>query len=302
MNFRDLIKEICIEEKIDYKLISKDWIMVLTKNKVSKCISGYRFPLNNHSIGSVIDDKYAFFDLCKHLKLPIIQHKILFNPNTELGNNTFKLLEETFQEYDHNIVLKPNIGTEGNNVYHITNKQDLKKTVNKLFEHNFSISICPFYKIDNEYRVIVLNKKVKLIFEKNKPVVIGNGKNTIKELLLKLNPHYFKNIIFDERFNRVLKDKEIYEYDWRFNLSKGATAKLIDDMNLYNKLSNIALDVCNKIGAEFLSVDIIKCENNFYLMEANSGVCINKVCNFIDSDLKLVKEIYREAIILMFEK
>ena len=73
-------------------------------------------------------------------------------------------------------------------------------------------------------------------------------------------------------------------------------------MNLYNKLSNIALDVCNKIGAEFLSVDIIKCENNFYLMEANSGVCINKVCNFIDSDLKLVKEIYREAIILMFEK
>lgn len=48
MNFRKLIEEICKEENIKYNLISKDWIMVLTKNGITRCISGYRFPLNDH--------------------------------------------------------------------------------------------------------------------------------------------------------------------------------------------------------------------------------------------------------------
>lgn len=301
MEYRKLIEQICSEENIKFDLISKDWVMALTKDNTTKCISGYRFPLNDHALGSIIDDKYALYDLCKIKCLPIIEHNILFNPNSKLGNNTFELIKKYFEEYNKDVVLKPNTGTEGTDVYHITDYANLITVANKLFESNFSISICPFYKIDNEYRVVVLNNKVKLIFEKNKPIVIGNGKNTIKELLIELNPYYFKEKDLSNEDNIILDNGEIYEYDWRFNLSKGATAKLVSDNLLYEKLSNIALDICNKINAKFISVDIIKCNNSFYLIEANSGVCINKVCNFIDKDLKIVKEIYREAILEMFK-
>ena len=302
MDFKKLIKEICNEENIDYKLISKDWVMMLSKNNITKCISGYRFPLNDHALGSIIDDKYAFYDLCKDLDLPIIDHQIFFNPKTLNGKKTFSLLEKYFKENKNNIVIKPNNGTEGNNVFHITKKEELLDKVKELFKNNYSISACPFYKINSEYRVVVLNKKVKLIFEKQKPIVIGNGKNTIKELLMILNPYYFKNIKLTNEYNRILKNEEVFEYDWRFNLSKGATANFVNDKKLYEKLSKIAVDVCNKINGNFLSIDIIKTENHFYLIEANSGVCINKVCNFIDKDLKLTKEIYKEAIISMFQK
>ena len=302
MEFRKLIEEICQEENIDYKLISKEWVMILTKNDVTKCISGYRFSLNDHALGSVIDDKYAFYDLCKIKKLPIIEHQILFNPNSKLGNNTTNLIDKYFIDYNKNVVIKPNMGTEGTDVYHITNREELHKVVTKLFETNFSISICPFYQIDNEYRVVVLNNKVKLIFEKSKPVVVGNGINTVKELLVELNPYYFNNLKLDNSYNEILNKNEIFEYDWRFNLSKGAIAKLVKDEILYKKLSEFALNVCHKINGKFLSIDIIKCNDNFYLMEANSGVCINKVCNFIDKDLKITKEIYREAILQMFKQ
>jgi len=301
MEYRKLIEEICNEEMIDYKLISEDWVMVLTKNNITKCISGYRFPLNDHALGSVIDDKYAFYDLCKLKKIPIIEHNILFNPNSKLGNNTNDLLKKYFVEYQENVVVKPNLGTEGTNVYHITNYSDLLKITNELFKNNFSISICPFYKIDNEYRVVVLNDKIKLIFEKSKPVVIGDGKSSIKELLINLNPYYFTKINFSNEYNKILKNGEQYEYDWRFNLNKGATAELVENNDLYQKLSDIALNATKTINAKFVSVDIIKCQNKFYLIEMNSGVCINKVCNFIDKDLKMVKEIYREAILEMFK-
>lgn len=301
MEYRKLIEEICNEEMIDYKLISEGWVMVLTKNNITKCISGYRFPLNDHALGSVIDDKYAFYDLCKLKKLPIIEHNILFNPNSKLGSNTNDLLKKYFTEYHDNVVIKPNLGTEGTNVYHITNYSDLLKITNELFKNNFSISICPFYKIDNEYRVVVLNDKIKLIFEKSKPVVIGDGKSSIKELLINLNPYYFTKINFSKEYDIILKNGEQYEYDWRFNLSKGATAELVENNDLYQKLSDIALNATKTINAKFVSVDIIKCQNKFYLIEMNSGVCINKVCDFIDKDLKMVKEIYREAILEMFK-
>ena len=301
MEYRKLIEEICNEENIDYKLISENWVMILTKNNITKCISGYRFPLNDHALGSVIDDKYAFYDLCKLKDLPIIEHNILFNPNSKIGNNTMNLLKKYFIKYNKDVVIKPNLGTEGTDVYHITDYDNLVEITNELFKNNFSISICPFYKIDNEYRVVVLNNKVKLIFEKSKPVVIGDGNSSIKDLLIKLNPYYFTKINFNKDYDRVLLNNEKYEYDWRFNLSKGATAKLVENKDLYQKLSDIALNVTNTINAIFVSVDIIKCQNNYYLIEMNSGVCINKVTNFIDKDLKLTKEIYREAILEMFK-
>lgn len=168
MNFKDLIKEICIEENIKYNLISKDWIMALTKNNITKCIFGYRFSLNDHVSGSIVDDKYALYDLCKLLNLPIIDHKLLFNPNSKLGSNTFDLIEEYFKEYNENVVIKPNNGSEGIGVYHISDREELFKNVIELFKSNFSISICPFYEIDKEFRVIVLDDNVELIFEKIK--------------------------------------------------------------------------------------------------------------------------------------
>lgn len=301
MNFPNLIKDICLEENIELKMISKNWVAALTKNGVTRCISGYRFPLNNHAIGSILDDKYALYDLCKLKNIPIIEHSILFNPSSKLGADTPKLIEDYFNKYQGDVVIKPNNGTEGHDVYHLKNIQTLKEKCNELFQNNFSISICPFYQIDSEYRVVVLDGEVRLIFEKIRPTVIGDGKKTIKDLLLELNYEYFKKKTFDNDYNQVLKKDERYTYDWRFNLSRGATARLVTDEDLVNKLTKMALEITKTLGVGFVSVDIIKCNYGYLLMEINSGVCINKVTNFIDKDLKITKRIYKDAIKKMFD-
>ena len=52
----------------------------------------------------------------------------------------------------HNkIVLKSNTGTCGRGVYKIEDVNQINETLDKLFKNNFSISMCPFYDIEDEY-------------------------------------------------------------------------------------------------------------------------------------------------------
>lgn len=301
MQYRKMIKIICEEEKIDFKLLSEDWIIALTKNNITKYITGYKFPLNEHSLGNIIDDKFGLYELCVLHNIKSIPHQILFRFNSKRGLNTKKLAIKYFNLYNKNVILKPNNGSLGNGVYHITNVNDLEPILNKLFLNNYSISICPFFYIESEYRVIVLNGKVKLTYEKIKPIIVGDGIHSIKELLIKFNPYYFRNKLNALEYNRILKNNERFEHDFRFNLNKGAIAKNVENPVLNKKISDFALNVTNKIGANFVSVDIVRCNNELYLLEVNSGVCINKVCNFIDKDYKIAKSIYKEAILKMFE-
>ena len=299
MKFNEIIKEICKEEDIKVEIMSNNYLIKLTKNNVTKFIWGCKFPLNDHSIGSIIDDKYALYEICKNNNISVIEHKIIWNPSNKLGENTSKLLKEYFFKYNENVVLKPNNGSKGIDVNHLTNLNDLINISNKLFSKYFSLSICPYYDIKNEYRVVILDNEVKLVYEKDKLVVKGDGKDSVKNLLIKGNPIYFQNKNLT-KYDYVLNDGKIFEYDWRFNLSRGATAKLISDKELEDKITSLALDVTKILGARFVSVDIINSNGKLLVMEVNSGVCIDKVCNFIDKDLKQVKEIYRSAIKKMF--
>ncbi|MBR6948672.1 MAG: hypothetical protein IKH54_00625 [Bacilli bacterium] len=299
-----VIKEICEEEKIEFKLLSRDWIIRLKKDNKERFISGYKFDLNSHALGEILDDKYGLYEVLREDNIPIIDHNILYskdnNNDFAIGYNDINKVKEFFYNNNQSIVIKPNKGTCGNGVYHITNINDIEPLVQKLHKDNYSISYCPYYDIEKEYRIIVLNNQIKLIYQKNKPVVIGDGIKTIKELLLDFNYNYFKNIEFDNTYNRVLEKDEIFEYNWKFNLSTGATAQILNNKEVEENLKRIVEQVLSKLEIKFASIDIIKTNDNKYLvMEINSGVMMKNIYYLLDK--KIVKDIYKEAIKTLFE-
>ena len=297
--YKEIIEELCNELNIKYTYLSKKWIIRLEKNNIIKYLVGNKFDLNGHAIGILMDDKYAFYDTLKSLNIPVCLHHIFYRKNDSsthaIGCNTYESIYEYFYKYNENIVVKINKGLMGKDVYHIKDKEELTKILDKIFIENKSISICPYYDIKNEYRVIILNNEIKLLFKKEKPIVIGNGVNTIKELLIEFNKNYFENI---ELPDTVLKQDEIYEYDWHFNLSRGSKASTKIDKELLEKISNLALEVTKKVGIKFASIDIIETKDKELLvLEANSGVTINKATNFIENGREIAKSIYKEALI-----
>lgn len=304
-SFFKIVKEICKELNIKYHLLSKNWVIMLEYKNKTRFLSGYKFDLNKHALGLILDDKYAMYDVLNYKNIPVIKHDIVYkDSNNNLYAKDSKGLEyakKLFYKYQENIVLKINNGTCGRDIYHVKNLDDLTSKYNKLTMKHSAISICPFYDIINEYRAILINGQIKLLYKKIKPRVVGDSKKTIKKLLQEFNPEYFKDYN-EENKNIILKQGEVFEYDWKFNLSRGSLSSLdilesdkIEIINIIDKINEF-------LDLKFVSVDIIKTvENKFYVMEINSGVMMENFINQHENGEKIAKEIYKEAILEMFK-
>lgn len=293
--FNELIKKICADLEIKITSLSDEWLKVLEKNHQIHYIQGYKFDLNNHGIGNIMDDKGLFFDLLRYKNIPIIEHNVIFKDYDK------KDVLNYFNNHNREIIVKGNIGTCGNEVFKVDNENDLFKVIDNLFLKEFSVSLCPYYDIINEYRVIILNGEARIIYGKIRPLIIGDGKSTIKELAINFND-YYQNYDFKDNF--VLEKGMKYLLNYQFNLSKGAKMFLEIDSNLKEKLINLALLVTNTLDITFASVDIIyTTDNKLLVMEANSGVMMDNFIRFNKEKGYLdAYNLYKDAIKLMFKR
>ena len=293
--FNELIKKIGEELGIKVTLLSDNWLTILEKDNEIHYIQGYKFDLNNHGIGNIMDDKGLFFDLLRYKNIPIIEHNVIFKDYDK------KDVLNYFNNHNREIIVKGNIGTCGNEVFKVDNENDLFKVIDNLFLKEFSVSLCPYYDIINEYRVIILNGEARIIYGKIRPLIIGDGKSTIKELAINFND-YYQNYDFKDNF--VLEKGMKYLLNYQFNLSKGAKMFLEIDSNLKEKLINLALLVTNTLDITFASVDIIyTTDNKLLVMEANSGVMMDNFIRFNKEKGYLdAYNLYKDAIKLMFKR
>lgn len=308
-NLQRIIKQIALENDLSYEVLSCDLVIKLTKGNKIRYINGYKFGLNSHSLGLILDDKYATYELLNSLGISVCKHHILFRPNNHnsyaKNYNSFDYCYDLFLKYNKNVILKVNNGTCGDGVYHITTKKELKKIYNHLLKYNFSISLCPYYDIKNEYRVILLNNEIKIMYGKINPVVIGNGKDKLIDLLKDFNINYFgykTNLKKNINYNKVLKKDEKFIYDFKYNLSKGSIITEDIDKETKSIISKMAKDVSKKINLGFGSIDIIKTnDDKYYVLEINSGVMIENYIKLTSDGFKKTKKVYEEAVLEMFK-
>lgn len=308
-NLQRIIKQIALENDLSYEVLSCDLVIKLTKGNKIRYINGYKFGLNSHSLGLILDDKYATYELLNSLGISVCKHHILFRPtnhNSYAKNyNSFDYCYDLFLKYNKNVILKVNNGTCGDGVYHITTKKELKKIYNHLLKYNFSISLCPYYDIKNEYRVILLNNEIKIMYGKINPVVIGNGKDKLIDLLKDFNINYFgykTNLKKNINYNKALKKDEKFIYDFKYNLSKGSIITEDIDKETKSIISKMAKDVGKKINLGFGSIDIIKTnDDKYYVLEINSGVMIENYIKLTSDGFKKAKKVYEEAVLEMFK-
>ncbi len=301
-----LFKDISNELGIKCTMLSKDWIFMLERNGVTRFFAGYKSALNDHAVGMVIDDKYALYDVLKEKNLPVSEYNIVYGERvTEdyaKGCNNFLYVKDYFYKNNSDVVLKPNDGTCGRDVYRVRDVNQLEELYNRLTNKYFSINMGPFYHIKNEYRFIVLDGKVRIAYKKNKPVIYGDGISTIRDLLIRFNSKYFSNKLNDPIYDRVLNNGEEYEYNWKFNLSQGALASEITNKDLYNELESIALNAAKNVGLRFGSVDIIVTDDGKALiLEMNSGVMLENYIEQFSEGYKVAKELYKDVIKEMFK-
>ncbi len=294
-NVQKILKEVCDEQGIKFTLVSKNWIIIMEKDNKVRYVVGHKFPLNDQSSSKVCDDKYALYEVMKHFNIPVAEHFIIHK------NYKRDTIIDVFNKYNEDVVIKTNLGTCGNDVFHITDIDKVFEVIDELLVDNYSISMCPYYDIKTEYRSIVFNDDIELVYGKVKPVIVGDGVKTIYELLLEFNNNYFSNVN-DDSLNRVLNKDEVFEYSWKFNLSKGAMPFIVTDKEKETIIKHMALEVIRVLGVKFASVDIIELSDGTLLvLEVNSGVMMSNFSVNLDNGKEIAKSIYTKVIKEMFK-
>ena len=276
-----MVRELCQEMDIKFEKLSFDWILQLSKNGQVRHITDNMFDNNMLASGTIVSDKYATYEVLKSQNIPIIEHKMVFNPATRSRlipeESNCKLIENEFLKYGR-LVVKPNNDCQGNGIELCNSLRETEIAIQKLFnENNASVSICPFYDIKNEYRTFYLNGEVLLIYSKTKPFVIGDGKSTLGELASNLQlPN---RLPVEENLRKldleyIPSEGESVEISWKFNLSGGAIPNILEKDELYNKIEKLAINAGKAVNMNFATIDIIQTmDNNLLVMEINSGVC-----------------------------
>jgi D-alanine-D-alanine ligase-like ATP-grasp enzyme len=230
-----IIKEICIENNISYKSYSYDWLFRLSKNEKVIHIFGYQFENNSATTQAICLDKSATSDLLISNNIPSVENHLFMSPMNikyigETGN--WKKLIKLLNYYDK-LVCKKNEGKGGSDVYLVMNEIDLEEAVYNIFKTSRTMVVSPFYNISEEYRIIILNNTVKLIYSKNIPFIEGNNIYSLKQLLISYMQKNNSKIDFNTIHNldEILQSGERYYLNWQHNLSKGAIPKIIEDKN-----------------------------------------------------------------------
>lgn len=306
--FHVLMREVCTEMGIKMEKLSYDWILQLTKGDKVRHITGTRFDINGEASGDIACDKYATYEVLNSQNVPMIKHVMLFNPANRasyIGDEGIWItVVSQFLKYG-NLVVKPNYGCEGQGVYLCHTLKETETAIIKLFKTNSSISICPYYDIKTEYRTFYLDGKVYLIYGKTKPFVIGNGNETVGELIEKLNlPD--KSVV---RENIKMLDLEYVpavdekiEISWKHNLSGGATPTVLQKSDLYDRIEELAIKAGKAINMKFATIDIIEtADDNLFVLEINSGIGATIFTETVDGADEIIKNIYKHALTKLFQ-
>lgn len=306
--FFRIMDELCDEKGIIKKELSYGWITELKKNNISKHIIGYQFDLNSAISYNIAGDKFATYEVLKTNNIPTIEHRMIFNPQTRSRYYKNKFLndaKELLEENQNRLVIKANDSCKGKDVYFCSTNNEVEEIVKKLFEEkNDTLSACPYIDIEYEYRAIYLCGEILYIYKKKKPYVVGNGKDTIQELInRKFHEEVKLDICRELDLEAVPENKKEITVSWKHNLSSGAEPIVIDESDEFiNKVRNIALAAGNIMNIKFASVDVAVTEKKEVLvMEVNASVCMNKFAEVIPNGYEIAKSIYSKAIDKMFE-
>lgn len=293
----NIVKEICKENNINCYFFCYDWVIKLDNNNNNMLIYGYKFPNNNAALEQVCDDKSALSSLLSHYQIPNVFHEFFMRQSREiniLSNEMENRLLSLFHKHKK-LVIKNNSGTGGIDVYKVETVDELYQVTTKLFQIFRTIAVSPFIEIKNEYRIIVSNKKIKVVYQKIRPFIIGNGKDNIATLIKKKYQELKNYQEFE--LDYILKENEFLLLNWKHNLAQGAIPQLVTDLDVLNNLTYLANLCIDKLDINFASIDIVFDGQSYMVLEINSGVMMEKFASYNEEFYQIAKEIYKDAIL-----
>ena len=172
-------------------------------------------------------------------------------------SDTIELLKKA-EEIGYPLVLKPQFGSKGAGVcVNIKNELELIKAFSNLLLKTEDIILEEFVE-GRDYRVCVVDYKVVAVSHRTPPYIIGNGKDSIKDLILEINRDERRGEGHEKPLTKIKLDEELdnnlkkHKLDINSILKDGEKVYLRENANL--STGGFAEDCTHLISEENIKI------------------------------------------------
>ena len=155
-----IIKDICAERGITFTSLSDGWLLELQKGDIVRRVIGYKFSLNDAVAAAASGDKVAAHLLLAQAGVPSVPHVLLRPKVSEAQKRPLRAWG--------NVVVKPLDGSGGYGVRLCADADEAAAWVESTGHPAWAAA--PFIDITREIRIVVLDRKVLIAYEKQ-PVI-----------------------------------------------------------------------------------------------------------------------------------
>ena len=236
----DIVRSYASKRLVTLRSFSGDWVHHLTSDSGELWLSGYKTSLNNSAAGAIAQDKVATYELLTTHDIAAVPHYLY---RRSLSEQSARALS------NQRIVTKPLTGTSGRGIKLHDTLVDARLYMD---QHPDSWAVSPYVEIHSETRVIVLDGKIILSFDKSGAVRHDDG------LVL-------------------------------FNLSHGGTPQV---RSLEDDESEIAVRAQSALGLSLCAVDIVSTPQGKFVLEVNDGFMLEHFMRVSEEYRQLGTEAY----------
>lgn len=209
------------------------------------------------------------------------------------GEKVYNVIDllKTAQSIGYPVVLKPQCGNKGKNVFlNIKDEKELIKIYNKLSKKCEDI-IIEKYIYGNDYRVCVVNNEVVAVSLRIPPKVLGDGKKSIRELIEDLNDDPLRGYDHEKPLTKIKIDNDmeelLLESGYKIDSVPKVNEEIILRRNANLSTGGIAIDCTDEI-----------CEENKQFCIRTAKIIGLDICG-IDITAPSIKESIRDNGVVM---
>lgn len=309
------LKAFAADNGLQLEEFCHQWVHKLTHPETGKStfVFGYDLGLNPSSVAQICRDKVATSEILEAAGIPVVPHRLIIQPNliSYAPNATAdKVLKQVFDESVGHIVVKPNEGTGGRDVYRLQSLAQALPIIERLHKQDKAVAVSPYLESECEWRVYLLKGEAKIVVKKNPRIIEGDGVRDFETLariaigepaveeLLQQSPHLFE----EWKTLGVPAVGQSVKLNWRNNLSQGAVPEFVEISSAPNQVLKLAVEASIEIGLVVGSVDVTQSKETLRVLEVNAGVMMERLSRLSIEMENSTSQYYQEALLLLRNK
>jgi glutathione synthase/RimK-type ligase-like ATP-grasp enzyme len=299
--FVQAIKRYCASHGIAVDVRAGGWLIAMRRGGTRRFAFGYDIGLNSAIAHRLANDKSATAEALALDGVNCIPHQLFLNPSMGMqiaGTGWHEAMLALLAHNPQGVVVKPNEGTSGRAVSRVTSRDELDRAVTEVFSSSLGLVIAPYVEIEDEVRVILLDRQPMIVYRKERPSVTGDGMHTLRELAIAAGLERQLRELTAPQANAIVAKGERRILNWRHNLDAGARPVLLEAGEVRAACTSLAIDAASAIGIAFASIDVVRVDGAWRVLEINSGVMMEALAKLYP---ELVQATYDAALDRVFE-